>query len=168
MSATDLILHEEEFRKVVGLGERLRHDANARYVALIDRNGQPIASSGELPDVDKTALASLVAGNVAATETLAKMVGEQSFSSLYHEGEKDHLHMSAVGPIGILVVLFDERSSLGLVRLRVRQMTPDLEEVFNEMVERSRSDNNPELEEFGAAMAEITDEDIDSLFGDRI
>ncbi len=167
MPVTDLILHEEEFLKLTEHSEKLLAEANARYVALIDRNGQPIASAGELPDVDRTALASLAAGNVAATETLARMVGEASFATLYAEGEKDHLHISVVGELGILLVIFDERSSLGLVRLRVRQNTPELETIFSDMSERAQS-GKVEGEGFGAGMAEITDEDIDNLFGDRI
>ncbi len=168
MAGTDLILHEEEFRKITGLAEKLLEGANARYVALIDRNGQPLASSGTLPNVDRTALASLAAGNVAATEGLARMIGEESFSTLYHEGERDHIHISSVGgEVGILIVTFDERSSLGLVRLRVRQITPEMDDVFEEMRSRS-SKTDEEGELLGTAMAEITDDDIDSLFGDRI
>ncbi|NJN64919.1 MAG: roadblock/LC7 domain-containing protein [Acidobacteria bacterium] len=164
MSVSDLILHEEEHRKITHLAERLLRDANARFVSLIDRNGQPIAWAGSLPDVDRTALASLAAGNVAATEGLARMIGERSFCSMYHEGESDHLYLSSIGPVGILVVAFDERSSLGLVRLRVRQITSDMEGVFDDMLTRSRAGvrdgggNTP--------FAEITDDDIDSLFAD--
>jgi len=165
MSASDLVLHEEEHRRISDLAERLLHDANARYVSLIDRNGQPITSAGSLPDVDQTALASLAAGNVAATEGLARMIGEQSFSSLYHEGDSDHIYLSSVGRIGILMVAFDERSSLGLVRLRVRQISPDMEQVFDDMLARSRA-GLADPAGTGAPFAEITDEDIDNLFGD--
>jgi predicted regulator of Ras-like GTPase activity (Roadblock/LC7/MglB family) len=165
MSGRDLVLHEEEFAGLTRLSERLLREANARFVSLIDRNGQPLAWTGDLPDVDHTALASLVAGNVAATDGLAKMIGEQTFSSMYHEGDRDHLHFSAIGETGILLVGFDERSSLGLVRLRVRQVTPDLVEVFDRMLERSRS-FTAGLDEFAAALPEITDEDIDNLFRD--
>ena len=167
MVASDLILHEEEFLKVTSLAERLLRDSNSRFVALIDRNGQPIASAGDLPGVDRTALASLAAGNVAATEGLASMIGEESFTCLYHEGDREHLHISSVGQAGILLVTFDERSSLGLVRLRVRQITPEITHVFETMLEKSRQ-AAASGESAGAPMAEITDDDIDSLFGDRI
>ncbi len=165
MNAGDLILHEEEFQKITGLAERLIRDANARYVSLIDRNGQPLAWAGSLADVDRTALASLAAGNVAATEGLAKMIGERSFSSMYHEGEQDHLYLSAVGEVGILLVAFDERSSLGLVRLRVRQIAPEMDAVFEEMLAKSKSTSG-QGGGAGSPFAEITDEDIDSLFSD--
>lgn len=163
MSGYDLILHEEEHRQITRLCQRLLTESNGRFVALIDRNGQPLAWAGDLGDVDRTALASLAAGNVAATETLARMIGEQAFTSMYHEGDRDHLYLSSVGDIGILLVAFDERSSLGLVRLRVRQITPDMETVFSQIMSRSLA-ASAGLDGMESPLAEITDEDIDSLF----
>lgn len=164
MSGNDLILHEEQHTQITNLSKQLLEEANARFVAFIDRNGQPIGYSGELPGVDRTALSSLAAGNVAATEGLARMIGEDSFCSLYHEGESEHIYISKVGTVAILLVSFDERSSLGLVRLRVRQLGRQMEDVFDEMVARTREaqKDGPSL-----GLPEITDEDIESLFGDR-
>ena len=164
MSGSDLILLEEEHVQLSELAEKLLEQANASFVGLIDRNGQPLGWCGELPDVDRTALASLAAGNVAATEGLAEMIGEPSFSAMYHEGEREHLHMSTLGRIAILVVAFDERSSLGLVKLRVRQLSESFEKIFEDMETRSR---RPRGADGGFELPEITDEDIDSLFGDR-
>jgi len=165
MTGVDIILHEEEQRRIARLAERLVHDANARFVALIDRNGQPLAWAGELGDVDRTSLASLAAGNVAATEGLARMIGERCFSSMYHEGDRGHLYLSSLSELGIVVVAFDERSSLGLVRLRVRQITPAMQEVLDEIVNRSRA-ASAGLGGYESPLAEITDDDIESLFRD--
>lgn len=164
MSGTDLILHQEEHAKIARATNDLRREANARFVALIDRNGQPIGWSGDLPGVDHTALSSLAAGNVAATEGLARMMGEDSFCSLYHEGEREHIHLSNIGSSAILMVLFDERSSLGLVQLRVRQSSPVMEQVLEQMIEQTRA---AQKEGANLGLPEITDEDIESLFGDR-
>ncbi|RMG45517.1 MAG: roadblock/LC7 domain-containing protein [Acidobacteria bacterium] len=166
MAGSELILHEEDFLAISGLADDLLRRANARFVAVIDRNGQPIAWSGVLRNVDRTALASLAAGNVAATETLAKMIGEPSFSTLYHEGEREHLFLSTMGEIAIMLIAFDERSSLGLVRLRVRQAEPMFREALERVVSRSRA-AAAGLKAGGPEMPEITDEDIDNLFGDQ-
>ena len=162
-TSADFVLYEEEFRNLEEALRRLRHEANARAVFLIDKNGQQIAAAGDVEQFDTTSLASLTAGNVAATEGLARMIGERTFSSLYHEGEREHLYLSSIGEIGILVVAFDERSSLGLVRLRVRQVTPDMEGVFDQMLAKSRAGLDDGA---GSPFAEITDEDIDNLFAD--
>ncbi len=127
---SSLVMYEEEFERISQLLNRLRIDASAKIVFLVDKNGQQIAGAGEIEQVDTTSLASLTAGNVAATDGLAKLIGEKEFSILFHEGRKDNIHISIVGQRLILVVIFDERSSLGLVRLRVRKASADLERVL--------------------------------------
>ncbi|UCF67077.1 MAG: roadblock/LC7 domain-containing protein [Acidobacteriota bacterium] len=165
MAGSGLVLHEDDFLNLSRLVDVLMRQANARFVTLIDRNGQPIAWSGMMMQLDRTALASLAAGNVAATETLARMVGESAFCALYHEGERDHLLIASVGDVAILLIAFDERSSLGLVRLRVRQIGPSVEQLMRRVLARSQADEANASARLG--VPEITDEDIDNLFGDR-
>lgn len=163
MSSTDLVLQEEDHRRFIGLLDRLREESNAKLTFLLDKNGQQIARSGDLHGIDPTSLASLTAGNVAATDGLAQLIGEREFSILFHEGENDHLHISVVGGRSILVVLFDERSSLGLVRLRVKKVSADLSSILEEIHQRATASRKAA---FGSSspFAEITDEDIDALF----
>lgn len=156
-------MYEEEFQAIKQLLNTLRMDASAKIVFLVDKNGQQIADAGEVELIDATSLASLTAGNVAATDGLAKLIGEKEFSILFHEGRKDNIHISIVGQRLILVVIFDERSSLGLVRLRVRKASVDLERVLNEMEAKTAEVNSMEIV---SPFAEITDDDIDALFSE--
>jgi len=163
MSTADFVLYEEEFKLLEEALRRLRQESNSKAVFLIDKNGQQIASAGEVEQFDTTSLASLTAGNVAATDGLAKLIGEREFSVLFHEGQQDHIHISIVAKRAILVVIFDDRSSLGLVRLRVKRASADLERIFEAMLEKGQTT--------GAAVAaspfsEITDDDIDALFSE--
>jgi predicted regulator of Ras-like GTPase activity (Roadblock/LC7/MglB family) len=160
---TNLVMYEEEFDRVKLLLDTLRMDASAKIVFLVDKNGQQIAEAGEVDLVDATSLASLTAGNVAATDGLAKLIGEKEFSILFHEGRKDNIHISIVGHRLILVVIFDERSSLGLVRLRVRKATAEVERVLNEMETKSQMVGTVETL---SPFSEITDDDIDALFSE--
>ena len=162
MSPADLVLYEEDFRSLQQILRRLRQESGASVVLLVDKGGQRIASVGDVEALDMTALASLTAGNVAATDGLARILGEREFSVLLHEGEKENIHVSIVGQRVILVVIFGDRSSLGLVRLRVRQAGADLERAFAEITERM--EREPVLHGFEPLLAEITDEDIDRLF----
>src|SRR5262245_9827953 len=165
MASPDLIMYDEEFQQIKEIISRLRVEANAKIVFLVDKNGQQLAANGDLEAVDTTSLASLTAGNVAATDGLARLIGEKEFSILFHEGEKDNIHISIVGQRVILVVIFDDRSSLGLVRLRVRKASLELTEVFDRIVKKITSEREAgRLEE--SPFAEITDEDIDSLFSE--
>jgi predicted regulator of Ras-like GTPase activity (Roadblock/LC7/MglB family) len=164
MSAADFVLYEEEFRQLEEALRRLRQEANGKAVFLIDKNGQQIAAAGEIEQFDTTSLASLTAGNVAATDGLAKLIGEREFSVLFHEGLQDHIHISIVAKRAILVVIFDDRSSLGLVRLRVRRANGELEKVFEIMLQKG--EREAQVPTHASPFAEITDDDIDALFGE--
>lgn len=157
----DLILYDEELKEIQGVIDQLQSDARAKIVFVVDKNGQQIAGAGDLATIDTTSLASLTAGNVAATDGLAKLIGEKEFSILFHEGERDNVHISIVGNRVILVVIFDERSSLGLVRLRVKKTSNELTGIFDRIIEKTKAQPSAGLE---AAFSEITDDDIDNLF----
>jgi len=161
----DLVMFEEEYKLLQEIIGRLQKDAQAKVVFLVDKNGQQIAASGDLKSIDATSLASLTAGNVAATDGLAKLIGEKEFSLLFHEGEKDNLHISIVGKRGILVVLFDQNSSLALVRLRVKKASKELQDIFDQVENRAQTETGVGAR-FESPFSEITDEDIDKLFGD--
>lgn len=163
MAAPGMIMYEEEFHQISAILEKLTKDANGKVVFLVDKNGQLIAAAGEYENLDTTSLASLTAGNIAATGGLAKLLGEKEFSILFHEGERDNLHISIVGMRVILVVIFDNRSSLGLVRLRVKKASEELAIIFDRLMKKA------EAEAAGAGaspFAEITDDDIDNLFSE--
>src|SRR5215471_14812283 len=166
MSSQDLVLYDEEFQKIRQALQRLLEDANAKLVFLVDKNGQQIAAVGDMSSLDTTSLASLTAGNVAATDGLARLIGEKEFSILFHEGERDNIHISIVASRVILVVIFDERSSLGLVRLRVKKASGELNEVFARIMSKVEKERAAAGAAFESPFAEITDDDIDSLFSE--
>lgn len=159
---TTFVLYDDEVGQVKEVIDNLLKASNANSIYLVDKNGQMIATSGDTSGMDTTSLASLTAGNIAATGGLAKLIGEKEFSIQFHEGEKDNIHISIVGSRVILVVIFDQRSSLGLVRLRVKKASAALAKIFEEISTKNntqtsgRDRTNP--------FAEITDDDIDNLF----
>jgi hypothetical protein len=106
----------------------------------------------------------LTAGNVAATDGLAKLIGEREFSVLFHEGQRDHIHISIVAKRAILLVIFDDRSSLGLVRLRVKRASAEMEKIFEDMAQKG--EKGPDGAGHASPFSEITDEDIDALFSE--
>lgn len=165
MASPDLVMYEEEYSQIKDVLARLQNDSNSKIVFLVDKNGQQIAAHGDMAGVDATSLASLTAGNVAATDGLAKLIGEKEFSILFHEGERDNIHISLVAQRVILVVIFDEKSSLGLVRLRVKKASSELERIFEVIVEKAEQEGSAG-NRFDSPFAEITDEDIDSLFSE--
>jgi predicted regulator of Ras-like GTPase activity (Roadblock/LC7/MglB family) len=159
MSAPDVMFPEEQ-EQIANVCQRLHRDANAKSVLLIGRDGQPIADAGDVAELDVTSLSSLTAGNVAATGGISKILREKDFTSQFHEGEKTHVHITLVGGRAILVVLFDERSSLGLVRLRVKKAAEEMVRLFDLVTKKAASRQGTSV------LSEITDSDIDNLFND--
>ena len=163
MMGSDLVMYEEEFRCIDAELKKLHQQSNSKVVFLVDKNGQLIASAGDAHDLDTTSLASLTAGNIAATGGIARLLGEKEFTILFHEGEKDNIHISLIGQRIILVIIFDNRSSLGLVRLRVKKASEALVGIFEEISQKAEKEKGEgKLEE--SLFAEISDEDIDNLF----
>ncbi len=156
MPDTPILLRERQYHQIKAVLARLRVDSVSRVVFLVDKDGQEIAVQGEVGNLDTTSLASLAAGNVAATGGMAQLIGEKEFPTLSHEGERESIHISVIGRL-LLIVVFDERSTLGLVKLRSRQVSHQLLAMIEEITQaQSDEDDSP--------FAEITDEDIDSLF----
>jgi predicted regulator of Ras-like GTPase activity (Roadblock/LC7/MglB family) len=160
---TQLVMYDEDYRKILAVIQRLVRDANAKGIFVVDKNGQLIAEAGEVRGIDTTSLASLTAGSIAATGGLAKIIGEEDFPVHFHQGQRDNLHMTLVAKRIILVVVFDDRSSLGLVRLRVKKAGSELAKVFEDLQKKAE---NPGSGGAASPFAEITDDDIDNLFSD--
>lgn len=156
----NMVMYEEEFNQIQAIVVRLAKEANARVVIVIDKNGQEIAKAGETDAIDITSLASLTAGNIAATGGMAKLLRESDFTTQSHEGERANIHIQLVGNRVILVVIFDSKTSLGLVRLRVKKASEELNHIFESLLKKVQ---DPARE---TPFAEITDDDIDNLFND--
>lgn len=159
MAETPFILQEQQFHRLKNSLERLCVECAARVVFLVDRDGQPIAFHGDVGNMDTTSFSTLAAGNVAATSSMAKLIGEDVFPSVFHEGERESIFISVIGR-SLLVVVFNERSTLSLVKLRTKRSSFEVAAILDEAVDASANyklNNN-------SFFSEITDEDIDSLF----
>ena len=157
MSQGNFILREPEYEALLSILRKLLVDASAKVVFLVDKNGTLLATAGDAVGFDTTSLASLAAGNIAATGGLANLIGEKEFSILFHEGERDNMHLSVVAERLILVVVFDRRSSVGLVRLRVRQASAR----FNDVMAAAAL---AAIDAETGGIEELTEADIESLF----
>lgn len=159
MPDTPFILQEHQFEKLKSVLARLRVECAARCVFLVDRDGQPIAFHGDIGDMDTTSFASLAAGNVAATSSMAKLIGEDVFPSVVHEGEHESIYISVIGR-SLLVVVFDQRSTLSLVKIRSKRGSFEVAAILDEAMLESNAARASRNNFF----SEVTDEDIDSLF----
>jgi predicted regulator of Ras-like GTPase activity (Roadblock/LC7/MglB family) len=150
---------EDDFAGITKSLQRFLGDTNARSALLVDRAGQLVATVGEQPKFDPTAFASLTAADFSANDQLAKLVGEDDFSTLFHQGEKESLYLADVARRLILVVLFDNRTTLGLVRLRMKQAVQELTTLFADIFARGQA-GTPALPN----VLQGADAEIDELF----
>jgi predicted regulator of Ras-like GTPase activity (Roadblock/LC7/MglB family) len=159
MAQSPFILQEQQFQKLKVVIARLCVECAARVVFLVDRDGQTIAFHGDIQDMDTTSFSSLAAGNVAATSSMAKLIGEDTFPAVFHEGERESIFISVIGR-SLLVTVFDERSTLGLVKIRTKRASFEVASILEEASRASAAYNvnNPSV------FSDITDDDIDSLF----
>src|SRR4030088_3331360 len=107
MGAPQVVIVEEEQQQIQAICDRLQRDSNSVAILVINKDGQEMARAGSTEHLDVTSLSSLVAGNVAATGGIAKLLQEKGeFSGQFHEGAKTNMHISLVAQRAILVVLF--------------------------------------------------------------
>jgi predicted regulator of Ras-like GTPase activity (Roadblock/LC7/MglB family) len=151
---------EDDYRAITRVLQHFLFESNARCALLVDRSGQLVATVGEKPRFDATAFATLTAADFSANDQLAKLIGEKDFSSLFHQGDKESMYLADVARRVILVVLFDTRTTLGLVRLKIRDTVNQLSRQFEVMFSRTSHPSS----HAGGLLAGAEDE-IDKLFG---
>jgi predicted regulator of Ras-like GTPase activity (Roadblock/LC7/MglB family) len=99
---------------------RFLSDSQSKCAMVVDRSGQLVTSVGEQPRFDATAFASLTAADFSANDQLARLIGETDFNTLFHQGERESMLLADVARRVILVVLFDNKTTLGLVKLKLK------------------------------------------------
>jgi predicted regulator of Ras-like GTPase activity (Roadblock/LC7/MglB family) len=152
---------EDDARRIQLILAQFLADSGARTALIVDRTGQLVATVGEAPTFDPTAFATLTAADFSANDQLARMLGEPEFGALFHQGERESMYLADIARRVILVVLFDTRTTLGLVKLRVRAAVQELSSVFTDMFARDGR-SVPKME---AGLVGEAEDEIDRLFG---
>jgi len=108
-------------------------EAGIDYVIFMDMAGNTIAKHDNGKNsLDSVAFAALAAGNFAAVDAMAKLVGESEFSLLFHKGKKSSIHFNKVNDDTILITMFTKDISLGLVRLKVSEAIKQINKILVE------------------------------------
>jgi predicted regulator of Ras-like GTPase activity (Roadblock/LC7/MglB family) len=160
----NLNIFEEDFWAINEKLSNLLASSSALTVMLIDRAGQLITSAGDTSKIDLASFGSLSAADFAATGQLAALIGEREFATLFHQGERQNIYVSLVGTRVILVVLFDRRTTLGLVRVRVSQAVKELAAVFEKIFAKLERPSCAPAG-FDADFASEAESMLDDIFG---
>ncbi len=128
----DLVLTEEKQLKLMELIDKELISNGAEHVFLVDEAGTLIVEKGNYQLEDVLPLAALSAANFGATAEIARLIGEEDFTLLFHKGEKYNLHFSKIGNNFIMVVLFDKTVSLGLIRYKIGKISDEIMKILSD------------------------------------
>ncbi len=134
----DVVIHESDAARIDAVLSRFLAESGASAALLIDRSGQPLAQCGTSPAPDTASMGALAAGAFSATAALARMLGESEFSVLFHEGKHESLHVSTVDDSTILLAVFGDHTTVGMVRLFARETSASIGVILDETRSRPR------------------------------
>lgn len=134
----DLVIHEADASRIDAVLGQFLSDGGASAAILIDRSGQPLAQAFTGTELDTESIGALAAGAFSSTGALARLLGEQEFSVLFHEGKRESLHVSAVGEQAILLAVFGEATTIGMVRLFAKDACRSIATILEEARSRPR------------------------------
>ena len=160
LRSSRLVFYKEDIEKIEKILGQFLKSANAKCALLVDKDGHLVTKQGDSGTYDMDTISALVAGSFAATKQMAKLLGEEEFSIMFHQGKKDNIQLSLVGERTILAVIFDDKTTLGMVRLYASQVSSKLAELFSEIADR-KSEGEKISQEFGQAAKGK----LDDIFG---
>lgn len=134
----NIIITDKDAKKMNYCLNKMVSSSMAHSVLLIDRSGQLIAHHGNTPEIDILSLSALTAANFGATAEIARMLGEEEFTFLFHKGRYENVYFSAIGEHVIMVTLFDDKTSLGLIRLQINKVIDELSTILLSIFEKGR------------------------------
>ncbi|MBI4827408.1 MAG: roadblock/LC7 domain-containing protein [Nitrospinae bacterium] len=135
-----LVYYKEDLDQIDKLLEEFLKLSNAKCIFLIDKEGHLVTSKGAARNLNPETLSALVAGSFAATKEMAKMLGETEFSVMFHQGARDHIHISLVSERAISATIFDEKTTVGMVNLYSKELSSKLEKIFDIAMRRVAQD----------------------------
>jgi predicted regulator of Ras-like GTPase activity (Roadblock/LC7/MglB family) len=158
-----LVFYRNDLGRIDRVLEEFVRLSGSSCVMLVDKEGHMITRSGKTPSFDQDTISALVAGSFSATKEMARLLGEKEFSALFHQGERDNIQLSLVGNRTILTVIFDDTTTLGMIRLYVKEAVRKLEDLFNDIDKQQKDGTTPDMEEVQISSQSAKDT-LDALF----
>ncbi|MEM8886041.1 MAG: roadblock/LC7 domain-containing protein [Planctomycetota bacterium] len=158
-----LVFYKEDIQQIDSTLREFLQRSKSKAAMLVDKDGHLITQEGSTEDTDVDTISALVAGCFAATREMARILGEEEFTALFHQGRKDNLQLTLVGQRTILAVLFDDTTTIGMVRLYAAESARKLTSLFRKILARGGAAPSGEsLQEFHAAAAGT----LEDVFGE--
>lgn len=158
-----LVFYQEDLVRIDRMLKDFLDLSKGKCALLIDKDGHLVTRQGMAGTFNLDTISALVAGSYAATKEMARLLGEEEFSVLFHQGKKDNIQLSLVGDRTLLAVIFDERTTVGMVRLYSTEVAKKLSGLFNDITTRKAGTGG--TEQIDKKFGEAASGRLDDLFG---
>lgn len=155
-----LVFYERDVARFDGELDSFLELSGARCALLIDKEGHIVTRRGDVVQASVESISALVAGTFAATREMARLLGEDQFTTMFHQGGRDSIQVSLVGDRALFAMVFDDRTNLGLVRYYAVESCKRLGVILGE-IESRVGDDGPTL---ASNFSQSASEALDRLF----
>ena len=135
---TRLVFYEKDIERLEGEIDTFLELSKAGCVLLVDRDGHLVTRRGAIVQDNADTISALIAGSFAATREMARLIGEQEFAILFHQGKRDSIQLQLIGERTLMAVLFDDRTNLGMVRFYAQEAAGRLGLIMDEIGAENR------------------------------
>ena len=156
-----LTFYKEDIDRIDKMLAEFLRLSGAKCALLIDKEGHLVTKRGELRTIDIDTISALVAGSLAATKEMARLLGEDEFTAMFHQGERDNIQLSLVGDRTLLTILFDDRTTVGMVRLYAGETAKKLADIYKEALDRPASADAGLGDQYGSEASKTLDKLFD-------
>lgn len=156
------VFSESTYKKIDAAMDQLCKHLKADLAIFADMNGYPVSYHSRQEGWDVNNLTALAAGTFSATTEMAFLIGEDSrFRYIFHEGERRHIYMCMVAHDYLMVIIFNKKTALGLVRALTRNVVTRLEE----LVEELKSEVSATAKVLDSEFKTMLSKELDKTFG---
>ena len=142
-----LVFYETDVQRLNAEIDTFLELSKARCALLVDRDGHLVTRRGEPVRTSEETISALIAGSFAATMEMARLLGENEFSILFHQGARDSIQLQLIGERTLMAALFDGRTNLGMVRFYAQETGNRLVEILKDIsAENRRADLGNDFE----------------------
>jgi predicted regulator of Ras-like GTPase activity (Roadblock/LC7/MglB family) len=154
VSGCGWVLFDEDVERINSTLDVFLKETEAQCVLLIDKGGHLIAVRGVTDSMDTASLSALAAGAFASTREIARLIGEPEFSVLFHQGRREHIHVSLVDSETLLMAIFDDHTTIGIIRLYAKDTEEEIARLFAQ-VRRQRQRGAQVLGELAKGQVDV-------------
>ena len=159
-----LVFYAADTDKINALLTGFVKKSGALAAMVIDQEGHMVARQGfKIANSDPTALAALVAASFVSTRQVAKLLGEQEFTTMSQAGGQHAIHVQLIGSRTLEVAVFPISIKSGMIQVYCKELAKELEIVLKAASERKDDGQQPKLE---AGFSKDMKDALDKMFGD--